>query len=87
MRTSNLDLLFDFIKSGGVRAILFLTPDYPIPEFINESNKLMVFDVIEENIEVIQVIKYPQIRIFKNGNEHKSLVGDSLLKWKEYLGS
>jgi len=84
--SSSLDNLFKDIERGVV-PVLFLTDDYPTPSFLKNMLKEIktVFLLDAESSEILQIAQVPQIRIYVNGSERKSLIGDEILRWKEHV--
>ena len=92
MLISSVEKFYELLKSkpNKVIPVLFLTPDYPVSDFealerIIDDPTVVVFDLTEATIDVVQVIKIPQLRFYYKAEVVKKFVGGDIYRWQTEL--
>ncbi len=81
---TDLDSFFNHIEKNKLTAVLLTVPQLILPApliKILKSSDIEIFEMDSNSLEVLQVGRVPQIRIYLNGNEKYNLISNELLKF------
>ena len=88
MVVTQADDLFSLIEREKLTVVLFITPQLVSHKYlcsISENKNVIKYIVTEDNTKDLQIVKIPQIRIYKSGNEKINLFGNQILNWEKHL--
>ena len=93
--SSSFDKFFTYVEGSEVSVVVFMRRQSPriqqMMKFIDSESfrrphiNFLIFFPSKINMRDIQIVRFPQIRIYKKGTEVKSLVGDEIYQLSKVL--